>query len=264
MNEPTDKIKLHGFNNLTKNLSLSIYHICYGQTSVHHQGFINSINTQYSAKALTKILHEVVFIIGAKVLNIATQDYQPQGASVTLLVSDATENEHTIYNDSEHSSVSESLVAHLDKSHICVHTYPEVDNKTGICTVRLDIDVSSCGVISPLKALNYLMHSLACDVATIDYRVRGFTRDIKGLKHYIDHDIESIQDFIAKEIKATHHLVDINMPKHNLFHTKMRKRELDVSSHFIDSNIDTLEPHKMCEIKEYLENEVQEIFTGNN
>jgi hypothetical protein len=32
----------------------------------------------------------------------------------------------------------------------------------------------------------------------MDYRVRGFTRDVKGKKHYIDHKINSIQDYLAK------------------------------------------------------------------
>jgi hypothetical protein len=35
----------------------------------------------------------------------------------------------------------------------------------------------------------------------MDYRVRGFTRDVKGKKHYIDHKINSIQDFLAKNIR---------------------------------------------------------------
>ena len=45
---------------------------------------------------------------------------------------------------------------HLNKSHITVHTYPEYHPDEGISTFRADIDVSTCGEISPLKALNYL------------------------------------------------------------------------------------------------------------
>ena len=61
------------------------------------------------------------------------------------------------------------MVAHLDKSHICVHTYPESHPEGGLCTFRADIEVSTCGVISPLKALNYLIHQLESDIVTIDY-----------------------------------------------------------------------------------------------
>ena len=61
-----------------------------------------------------------------------------------------------------------------------MHTYPEIHPVDGIATFRVDIDVSTCGVISPLKALNYLIHQFDSDIVTVDYRVRGFTRDIEG------------------------------------------------------------------------------------
>ena len=57
--------------------------------------------------------------------------------------------------------------------------------KRQIATFRADIDVATCGVISPLKALNYLIESFESDIVVTDYRVRGFTRDVKGKKHYI-------------------------------------------------------------------------------
>ncbi|MEN1226526.1 S-adenosylmethionine decarboxylase, partial [Pseudomonas aeruginosa] len=102
----------------------------------------------------------------------------------------------------------ETVVAHLDKSHICVHSYPESHPEGGLCTFRADIEVSTCGVISPLKALNYLIHQLESDIVTIDYRVRGFTRDINGMKHFIDHEIDSIQNFMSDDMKALYDMVD--------------------------------------------------------
>ena len=63
--------------------------------------------------------------------------------------------------------------------------------------------MSTCGRISPLKALNYLIHSFESDIVIMDYRVRGFTRDIRGKKHYIDHSINSIQNYLAKRHPAT-------------------------------------------------------------
>jgi S-adenosylmethionine decarboxylase len=71
---------------------------------------------------------------------------------------------------------SDAIVGHLDKSHITVHTYPENHPDKGISTFRADIDVSTCGQISPLRALNFLLTSFEPDIAIIDYRVRGFTR----------------------------------------------------------------------------------------
>ena len=126
---------------------------------------------------------------------MARQDYDPQGASVTILISE----EPVIDKKAAGKElISDAVVAHLDKSHITVHTYPETHPHNGIATFRADIDVATCGVISPLKALNYLIESFESDIVVMDYRVRGFTRDVKGKKHYIDHKINSIQDYLAK------------------------------------------------------------------
>ena len=72
---------------------------------------------------------------------------------------------------------------HLDKSHLTVHTYPESHPHKGVSTFRADIEVSTCGQISPLKALNYLIQSFDSDILTMDYHVRGFTRDVSGKKN---------------------------------------------------------------------------------
>lgn len=86
---PQQRIELHGFNNLTKSLSFNMYDICYTRTKREREAYLQYIDEQYNAERLTKILKNVSDIIGAHVLNIAKQDYEPQGASVTLLVSEA-------------------------------------------------------------------------------------------------------------------------------------------------------------------------------
>ncbi|HBS60820.1 MAG TPA: S-adenosylmethionine decarboxylase, partial [Firmicutes bacterium] len=76
------KLKLYGFNNLTKTLSFNMYDICYAKTPEHRNAYIEYIDDQYNADRLTDILTKVSNIIGANILNIAKQDYDPQGASV--------------------------------------------------------------------------------------------------------------------------------------------------------------------------------------
>ena len=44
MNKPFDKIKLHGFNILTKSLSFSIYDICYAKTEQQRKEYIEYID----------------------------------------------------------------------------------------------------------------------------------------------------------------------------------------------------------------------------
>ena len=82
------KPKLDGFNNLTKSLSFNLYDVCYAKTAEERNEYIQYIDEEYNATRLTQILTEVTRIIGANILNVARQDYNPQGASVTILISE--------------------------------------------------------------------------------------------------------------------------------------------------------------------------------
>ncbi|HAG38485.1 MAG TPA: adenosylmethionine decarboxylase, partial [Pseudoalteromonas sp.] len=134
----------------------------------------------------------------------------------------------------------------------------------GICTFRADIEVSTCGIISPLKALNFLIHSLESDVVTIDYRVRGFTRDVNGVKHYIDHAINSIQNFMTEDTKEAYQMMDVNVYQENLFHTKMMLKETDLNTYLFGLSTDELSDEEEEEIRSKLTREMQEIFYGRN
>ncbi len=258
------KLKLHGFNNLTKTLSFNIYDICYTQTDSQQQDYIAYIDEEYNAERLTNILTDVADIIGANVLNIARQDYDPQGASVTILISEEPVIAEQISNTEAPGPLPEAVVGHLDKSHLTVHTYPEVHPQEGIATFRVDIDVSTCGRISPLKALNYLIHSFESDIVTMDYRVRGFTRDVRGKKHFIDHKINSIQNFIAKDAKKYYEMIDVNVYQENIFHTKMMLKDLDLDTYLFGSSADELKADEAKKIRRLVEREIREIFYGRN
>ena len=166
-----NKLKLYGFNNLTKALSFNIYDVCYAKTEREQQKYIAYIDEQYNSDRLVKILTNVSQMIGAEVLNISKQDYDPQGASVTLLLAEDTPIKR---------ADSRLVLGHLDKSHMTAHTYPEYHPETCIATFRVDIDVETCGEITPLSTLDYLIGSFDSDIITLDYRVRGFTRDVSG------------------------------------------------------------------------------------
>ncbi|HER20415.1 MAG TPA: S-adenosylmethionine decarboxylase, partial [Chromatiales bacterium] len=129
MGEPS--VTLHGFNNLSKTLSMSIFDICYAKTRAQVNEYIAYIDEVYDADRLTRILTEVTEMIGANILNVARQDYEPQGASVTILISEEPVIAEGIDYHEEPGPLPgseparDSVVAHLDKSHITVHTYPE-------------------------------------------------------------------------------------------------------------------------------------------
>lgn len=258
------RLKLEGFNNLTKTLSFNIYDICYADTVAHRREYINYIDNEYNAERLTQILTDVCDIIGANILNIARQDYDPQGASVTMLISEEQIDPDDIENSQRPGPLPDAIVGHLDKSHVTVHTYPESHPDNGISTFRADIDVSTCGRISPLKALNYLVHSFESDIVIMDYRVRGFTRDVRGRKHFIDHKINSIQNFISRDTRDRYQMIDVNVYQENIFHTKMRLKEFSLDNYLFGVGAEALSPAEQKKISRQVEHEMMEIFYGQN
>ncbi len=239
------KLKLYGFNNLTKSLSFNIYDVCYAKSEESQKKYISYIDEQYNSDRLVGIMENIADMIGARVLNISKQDYEPQGASVTILMEDET-------------------IAHLDKSHVTVHTYPEYHPDKNISTFRVDIDVATCGQITPLSTLDYLIDSFDSDIITMDYRVRGFTRQLNGKKVFIDHKIKSIQDFIDVKTLKKYNAIDINIYQANLFHTKMIIKDIDLQNYLFDIDVNDLPEERRKLITENLREEMIEIYSGTN
>lgn len=262
----TTPIVLYGFNNLTKTLSFNIYDVCYTRNIEERKAYIQYIDEQYNSERLTMILMDVAKIIDATILNIARQDYDPEGASVIILISESPlENELLdVSCNLGHIPLKKSVVSHLDKSHLTVHSYPESHPDQNISTFRVDIDVSTCGKISPLKALDFLINSFDSDIIITDYRVRGFTRDMNGTKHYIDHDIQSIQDFIGKDILSKYTTIDVNLHHSNIFHTKMMINQFNLDNYIFNIDVNDLVDEEKDLIKQQINQEIVEIFYGMN
>ena len=128
----------------------------------------------------------------------------------------------------------------------------------------MDIDVATCGAITPLSTLDYLISSFDSDIITMDYRVRGFTRDVNGHKLFLDHNITSIQDYIAPDTLARYDAVDINVYEANLFHTKMMLKEVDLQNYLFKTDVYELPPKTRLAIMNNLRKEMIEIFSGRN
>ena len=238
-----EKLRLYGFNNLTKALSFNIYDVCYAKTAREQKDYIAYIDEQYNSDRLRTILTTLTDMIGAQVLNIAQQDYEPQGSMIPA---------------------GSTQVAHLDKSHVTVHTYPEYHPETCLATFRVDIDVATCGEITPLSTLDYLIGSFDSDIITMDYRVRGFTRSVNGEKLFMDHKVTSIQDYIDSRTLERYDAVDINVYEANIFHTKMMVKEIDLQNYLFNTDIYELPPKKRLDIMNSLRREMIEIFSGRN
>lgn len=283
----SEKLSLYGFNNLTKTLSYNIYDICYAKSEKDIQAYIEYIDEQYNSERLTNILMDVTEMIGAKVLNISKQDYDPQGASVNLLIANhgmSTESIDPSNNlgllgqsakSEELSRYQRQLIeqlegknklihGHLDKSHLTVHTFPEYHPSQSISTFRVDIEVATCGTVSPLNTLDFLIQSFDSDIMTIDYRVRGFTRDRDGRKCYIDHDISSIQDYIGAETLALYDAQDVNVYQSNIFHSKLLIKEINLQNYVFNAKVSELTEQEKQFITRQLRHEMIEIYSGMN
>ena len=248
---PNERIKISGFNNLTKILSFNLYDFCIALNDEQKAQYVNYIHEKYNANRIAEISKKIVEIIEANILAVSVQDYDPVGASTMVLMSDIKGGGEPI--------PSVQVSAHLDKSHITSHTYPDASDPEGICTFRVDIDVATCGEIIPLNAINYLFESFECDVVYVDYVVRGYARLENGNKIYNDQHFTSIQDFIKPEIKETFQLIsDINMPQNNIWQSKFLVRETKPENYLLnaqDINHPDL-PKKM----ELLKKEMLEVY----
>ena len=261
------KLTLYGFNNLTKTLSFNIFDVCYAKSEREKQDYIRYIDEQYNSERLTNILCDVTEMIGAAVLNISRQDYEPQGASVNVLIAEgsvAPESIDPSCNQGDGFLQRRDIHAHLDKSHVTVHTFPESHPDNEVTTFRVDIDVSTCGEISPLNTLDYLIRSFDSDIITIDYRVRGFTRDVSGKKCFMDQEMASIQDFISEEILLRYDAQDVNVYQSNVFHTRMLIKELELQNYLFKTDAYELDPRVRLDITNRLRREMIEIFSGRN
>jgi S-adenosylmethionine decarboxylase len=224
---PPEEIKLAGFNNLTKSLSFNLYDFCVARNESERESYIAYISNRFNAKKVTNVLTGICDIIEAQVLAVSDQNYEPWGASSMVLMSDTKGS--GLSNPGFHGSSM-----HVDKSHICAHTYPDFHGGGTICSFRIDIDISTCGEISPLNALNFMFEKFDADVVVIDYAVRGFTRDLAGKRVYMDHQVKSIQDYIDPKVLSDYYCVDLALQSDNIWQTKMLRIHQNTPSYFRD------------------------------
>ena len=98
----------------------------------------------------------------------------------------------------------------------------------------------------------------------MDYKVRGFTRDVEGKKIYIDHPIDSIQNYIADATKVKYNMVDVNILQEHIFHTKMMLKDYDLDNYLFGVTKEDLAPKEVKAIDKELKREMTEIFYGRN
>jgi S-adenosylmethionine decarboxylase len=87
---------------------------------------------------------------------------------------------------------------------------------------------------------------------------------VDGVKHYIDHAINSIQNYMTEDTKEAYQMMDVNVYQENLFHTKMMLKETDLNTYLFGVSTADLSEDEEEEIRSKLTREMQEIFYGRN
>jgi len=238
-------MQLSGFNNLKKALSFSFYDFVIATDEQEKFSYIEYINSRYSAKKISELLQKIVHIIEAEVLHVSLQDYEPYGASSMILLGDRK---------------GSGVDMHLNKSHITAHTYPDFDNENGILSFRVDIELSTCGEISPLSSLNTIFDFFDTDIVTIDYNVRGFTRNQKGQHIYMDHTVNSIQEYINSNILKSYKTKDLILQNDNIWQLKLLRTDMKTNEYFSPNT--KLEEEKKTTYMKLLNAEMLSIFNG--
>lgn len=238
-------MQLKGFNNLKKALSFSFYDFVIAPTLEEKNSYVTYINTHYSAEKISKLLQKIVQIIEAEVLHVSLQNYEPYGASSMILLGDMK---------------GSGVDMHLDKSHITAHTYPDFENESGILSFRVDIDLSTCGEITPLSSLNAIFDFFDTDIVTIDYIVRGFTRNEQGEHIYMDHKLNSIADYIDDGILKSYERKDLILQNDNIWQLKLLRTDMQIEEYFSPQT--SLQESEKKEYIEELHKQMKSIFNG--
>lgn len=176
-----------------------------------HSKKVDAIEMEVWARLILYNYSRVVTnqITKRNILYITEYDYVPYGASVNVLTSDNQIN-------------NKDICAHLDKSHISVHTYPEIGKDSKVSYIRIDLEISTCGNISPLNSLSLIVDYFNPDVLIYDFVIRGVTRSAEGKKIYTCDDCKkSIKKFNKTQLGRYH---VVNRYRNNSIEINMLKR----------------------------------------
>ena len=149
---------------------------------------------------------------------------------------------------------------HLDKSHISAHTYPDFESADGIVSFRVDIELSTCGTISPLNSLNAIFDFFDTDIVTIDYTVRGFTRSLEGKHIYMDHSFDTMCSFIDASILENYEHQELSLQSANIWQLKLLRTNRDENEYFSPKT--ALNAVERKEYMNILDQEMRSIFNG--
>ncbi|NMA69712.1 MAG: S-adenosylmethionine decarboxylase, partial [Desulfitobacterium sp.] len=81
---------------------------------------------------------------------------------------------------------------------------------------------------------------------------------------FIDHKINSIQNYIHRKYRDIYQMIDVNVYQENIFHTKMLIKDFDLDNYLFGTGKKDLSSSHKRKIKQRLKKEMAEIFYGRN
>ena len=87
---------------------------------------------------------------------------------------------------------------------------------------------------------------------------------MRGRKHYIDHKIDSIQNYLSKDTIERYQMIDVNVYQENIFHTKMRLKDFDLENYLFGDAKEDLTSVEKRQIRARVNKEMLEIYYGRN
>ncbi len=148
-------------NSITRSLAINTYQ--FQQAPVGDRDFFESMQHRFGAEALAQHLRDLARILNAEIVKMSRASFEPYGASAAVLIGQLN-----------------SGLAHLDKSHVAVHTYLEFSDSSEWQSFRAEIEVSTCGELPILPLVEAIRKLFAGDFFTLDFRTRGVARDSDG------------------------------------------------------------------------------------
>ena len=95
-------------------------------------------------------------------------------------------------------------------------------------------------------------------------RMKGDNAKPSSRLQYIDHRINSIQNYISAKTRNMYNMIDVNVYQENIFHTKMMLKEFDLDNYLFGITESELSDREIKQIKHQLKQEMMEIFYGRN
>lgn len=154
-------------NTVSRSLAMNLYkiHENTGDDELATSFFAEN-HRLFDAPTLKQHLTRLADILDAQIVEVSTATFEPFGSSAAMLIGQL-----------------DSGLAHLDKSHLAIHTYFESDGRSRWQSFRAEVEVSTCGDLPIADLIGTTRALLDPDFLTLDGRIRGLQRDVSGDLH---------------------------------------------------------------------------------